>query len=187
GATVPGMPFTILGHNARIAWGMTSTHSDIQDLFVEQIEADGKQYRTPDGMKPFESESQTIAVKGAEPVKITVRRSRHGPIVSDVVDAIGKVAGKEAAIALAATFLEPKDTTVEALYKLNRALGGVRSRAPGLAGAAEQLPVRRRRRQHRLRGAGPGAGAQERLGPGTEPGLGRRNRLERLPAVRPAA
>lgn len=121
GATVPGMPFTILGHNARIAWGMTSTHSDIQDLFVEQVEADGKQYRTPDGMKPFETESQTIAVKGGDPVKITVRRSRHGPIVSDVVDAIGKVAGKEAAIALAATFLEPKDTTVEALYKLNRA------------------------------------------------------------------
>ena len=109
GATVPGMPFTILGQNARIAWGMTSTHTDIQDLFVEQIEADGKQYRTPDGMKPFESESQTIAVKGGDPVKITVRRSRHGPIVSDAVDAIGKVAGKDAAIALAATFLEPKD------------------------------------------------------------------------------
>jgi len=121
GATAPGMPFTVLGHNARIAWGVTSTHSDIQDLFVEQIDADGKQYRAPDGMKPFDSETQTIAVKGADPVKITIRRSRHGPVVSDVVGAIGKVAGKEAAIALAATFFEPKDTTVEALYKLNRA------------------------------------------------------------------
>ncbi len=121
GATVPGLPFVVLGHNARIAWGMTSTHTDIQDLFVEQLEADGKLYRAPGGAKPFETETQTIAVKGGEPVKITVRRSRHGPVISDVVDSVGKVAGKEAAIALAATFLEPKDTTVEALYKLNRA------------------------------------------------------------------
>ncbi len=121
GATVPGMPFTTLGHNDRIAWGITNTYSDVQDLFVEQIDADGKQYRTPDGMKPFETATETIAVKGGDAIRLTVRRSRHGPVVSDVVGAIGKAAGKDAVMALAATFLEPNDTTVEAIYKLNRA------------------------------------------------------------------
>ena len=78
GATVPGVPFTILGHNYKIAWAMTSTQSDIQDLFVEKLNPDGSQYMTPDGWQPFKARTETIKVKGAEPVTITVRETRHG-------------------------------------------------------------------------------------------------------------
>ncbi|MFQ5763759.1 MAG: penicillin acylase family protein [Rhodospirillales bacterium] len=120
GATVPGVPFTILGHNGRIAWGITDTQSDIEDLFVEQTRADGREYLTPQGWKEFERAEETIAVKGGSPVTFTVRRSRHGPVISDVSDASAKAAGKGAVMALSATYLEPEDRTPEALFKLAR-------------------------------------------------------------------
>jgi len=120
GATVPGVPFTILGHNSKAAWAMTSTQSDIQDLFVEKINADG-QYMTPDGWKPFKTRAETIKVKGAKPVVITVRESRHGPIISDINEATAQSTGPEAVMALSATFLQPGDKTGEAFYRLNRA------------------------------------------------------------------
>lgn len=121
GATVPGVPFTILGHNGKIAWGMTSTQSDITDLFVEQIDDTGKKYKTQDGWQEFETRTETIAVKGAQPVTITVRESRHGPVISDLLDGARDAAGKGAAMALSAVYLEPVDLTADAFFRLNRA------------------------------------------------------------------
>src|SRR5690606_32526382 len=37
GATVPGLPFMVLGHNGRVAWGLTTTHGDAADLIVERL------------------------------------------------------------------------------------------------------------------------------------------------------
>jgi penicillin amidase len=64
GVTVPGVPFTILGHNGHIAWDMTSTQSDLTDLFVEQLDETAKKYKTPDGWLDFETRTETIAVRG---------------------------------------------------------------------------------------------------------------------------
>jgi penicillin amidase len=50
GATLPGMPFVVLGRTAQVAWGFTNTNPDVQDLYLEQINpADASQYRTPTG------------------------------------------------------------------------------------------------------------------------------------------
>ncbi|HJO73976.1 MAG TPA: penicillin acylase family protein [Rhodospirillales bacterium] len=121
GATVPGVPFTILGHNGKIAWGMTSTQSDITDLFVEQVDETGKKYKTPEGWQEFETRTETIAVKDAAPVTLTVRESRHGPIISDLLDDSRAAAGKGAVMALSAAYLQSDDLTADALYRLNRA------------------------------------------------------------------
>ena len=54
GATAPGFPFFIFGHNDRIAWGLTSTGSDVEDLFVERADPDDPgRYLTPSGSEPF--------------------------------------------------------------------------------------------------------------------------------------
>ena len=42
GVTIPGVPVVALGHNARIAWGMTNTGADVQDLALERIDVRGK-------------------------------------------------------------------------------------------------------------------------------------------------
>ncbi len=118
GATVPGVPFTILGHNGRIAWGMMSTHSDLQDLFVETVDPDDPgRYLTPDGSRPFVTRTEVIAVRGGDNVTFTVRETRHGPVISDAVTEGGKV------LALSATFLAGDDKTPQAVYRLNRAEG----------------------------------------------------------------
>src|SRR3546814_1915742 len=71
GATVPGVPATILGHNGTIAWGMTTTGGDTQDVFVETVDpTDATRYLTPDGPRPFATHSEVIRIKDSEPVPI---------------------------------------------------------------------------------------------------------------------
>lgn len=115
GATVPGVPFHLLGHNGRIAWGMTTTHGDTQDLFVERP-VDAGLYQAPDGPQPYIERPETIAVRFGDPVAFTVRRTRHGPVLSDAL-----AGGGDTVLALAAAALRPEDTTAQAFYRLNRA------------------------------------------------------------------
>ncbi len=84
GATLPGLPAVVLGQNEHIAWGYTNTNPDVQDLYLERVDpADPTRYRTPDGWARFESFDETIRVKGQPDVRMTVRRTRHGPVISD--------------------------------------------------------------------------------------------------------
>jgi penicillin amidase len=122
GATVPGVPFLILGHNGHIAWGMTATQADLQDLFVEQVESgDESRYRTPDGAQAFAARPEVIRVRGGADVSLTVRATRHGPVISDVAPAAQGIAGEGKVLALAATFLRDDDRTPHAIFRLNQA------------------------------------------------------------------
>ncbi len=117
GATAPGVPFTILGHNGRVAWGMTTTQADSADLFVLDVMPDGR-YLAADGPRAFQSRTETIKVRRGDPVVLTVRESLHGPVISD---ALRRVAGENQAVALASTALQPGDRTADGLARLLRA------------------------------------------------------------------
>src|SRR5690606_15537008 len=68
GATVPGAPFTLLGHNGRVAWGLTTTGGDVQDLFVERLDPSSPDsYLTPGGSAPFTVREEVIEVRGRPP------------------------------------------------------------------------------------------------------------------------
>jgi penicillin amidase len=122
GGTFPGVPGVVLGQNQSIAWGSTTADTDVQDLFVETIDpSDPSKYLTPDGAKPFETREETIRVKGGDDVKLAVRSTRHGPVLSDVSDDLTSIAGPGKAIALAFTGLSDRDTTVEAFLRINAA------------------------------------------------------------------
>jgi penicillin amidase len=87
GVSLPGLPLVLVGHNARIAWGMTLAFTDCEDLFVEQVEPDASyRYRFRDEWLEAEVVPETIQVKGrAEPYVEQVMITRHGPIISGVV------------------------------------------------------------------------------------------------------
>lgn len=122
GATVPGVPVVILGHNDRIAWGMTTTGGDVEDLFVEKLDPnDPGRYLTPDGSLPFRTRTETIPVRGKPPMTITVRETRHGPVISDVVEALGKAAKRGTVVALSATWINPNNLIAQAVYRIDRA------------------------------------------------------------------
>ncbi|MDR3450994.1 MAG: penicillin acylase family protein [Alphaproteobacteria bacterium] len=122
GATVPGLPIVLLGQNDHVAWGFTTTGSDVEDLFNETIDpADSTKYVTPQGSEPFTTRDEVIHVKGAPDVTLTVRATRHGPVMSDINERMAALAGAGHVMALAFTGLGDKDTTSEALMHMNRA------------------------------------------------------------------
>lgn len=124
GATVPGVPLHVLGHNGNLAWAITTTHGDTQDLFVEHALAGGNSYETPDGPRDFVTRAETIAVRFARPETIAVRETRHGPVIGDILPEARvptALRGNGAVLALAATLLAPEDRSAEALFRMARA------------------------------------------------------------------
>jgi penicillin amidase len=122
GATLPGLPAIVLGHNGAAAWGFTNTGADVEDLFIERLDpADPGRYLTPDGPAPFTVRSEVIRVKGAPPVTIAVRETRHGPVFSDLMPDAATLFGDDHVLALAWTGLAEDDRTADALLALDRA------------------------------------------------------------------
>ena len=125
GATLPGLPFVVLGQSDRVAWGYTNTGPDVQDLYLEQIDAgDAGRYRTPEGTAPFETHDEVIRVKDGADVRIAVRSTRHGPVISDAGVAAGltgSAAKPSYALAMRWTALDADSTTVEAGLAFARA------------------------------------------------------------------
>ncbi|HLY47422.1 MAG TPA: penicillin acylase family protein [Stellaceae bacterium] len=121
GATAPGAPFVVVGHSDTLAWGFTNTGSDVEDLFIEKIDpSDPGRYLTPGGSDAFATRQETITVRDAAPVRLTVRTTRHGPILSDALPVGAAAPGY--VLALSASFLSPDDTTPDALWGIGRAV-----------------------------------------------------------------
>jgi penicillin amidase len=120
GSTLPGVPGVILGRNERIAWGFTNTGPDVQDLYIEKLDAAGG-YLAPEGPRPFQVIEEIIQVKGAEPEKLRVRVTRHGPVISDVSRAAQELAPRGHVIAFSWTALAEGDRSMQAALKFARA------------------------------------------------------------------
>jgi len=129
GFSFSGVPGVIIGHNADIAWGFTNLGPDVTDLYVERVRGDT--YRYGDENRPLRTRTETIHVADGDDVRITVRSTGHGPIVSDVDDDVARAARAsrlprpgsdqvEVAISLAWTALRPRPTA-DAILTLNRA------------------------------------------------------------------
>ncbi len=134
GATMPGLPYALFGRNADVAWGFTNLEADAEDLYIERLKPDdASQYQTPDGWAAFTTREEVIRVKGAEDVRLTVRATRHGPVISDALaqlrpggaGAQDKGARAQLApnyvLALRMALAEPGDTTPRSFRSLNRA------------------------------------------------------------------
>jgi penicillin amidase len=120
GATVPGLPVVLLGQTDHIAWGLTTSDTDAQDLFVETVDpADPAHYLTPDGSQPFTAHDEIIHVKGGADVTLHVRATRHGPVISDNDSGLAALAGPGKVIALGFTGLSDHDASAEALLRVN--------------------------------------------------------------------
>jgi penicillin G amidase len=85
GFSFAGVPGVVIGHNDRIAWGFTNNGPDVMDLYIEQVNpANPDQYEVNGQWVDMTVQTETINVSGGNPVLLTVRSTRHGPIVSDV-------------------------------------------------------------------------------------------------------
>ncbi len=122
GATFPGVPFVVLGRTDKVAWGFTNTAPDTKDYYVEKIAPDEpRSYVTPAGIETFDTRIEEIAVKGGDNVRIKVRETRHGPVMSDVLSSVRRYLGDEYVLSVRWTALDDTDTTANAASALNRA------------------------------------------------------------------
>lgn len=126
GYSFSGLPGIVIGHNARIAWGLTNLGPDVADFVLERVTGDAYEYegRSVD----MQVRTETIHVTGADDVEVRIRATRHGPLLSDALDSLDDVAARapaaggepDLAVALRWTALEP-GTTFDALPALNAA------------------------------------------------------------------
>lgn len=119
GVTVAGVPGIIIGHNDRIAWGITNVEADVQDLYIEKFDkADPLRYLTPAGWREAEVRREEIKVRknlddpATETVEYNVTVTRHGPIIYER----GGIR-----YALAWPAVDQVSIELEAYYALNRA------------------------------------------------------------------
>ena len=117
GGTAPGVPLVLIGRNADLAWGFTTTHSDTQDVFREPGSA-ARVVRT-----------EVIHVRGEPDVTMEVRETANGPVISDL-DEMPRSDGEVLTVRMAN--LEPNDTAAAGFLALNRS----RSIADARAAAA---------------------------------------------------
>ena len=119
GATLPGLPGIIIGHNDRIAWGVTNLEPDVQDLFVERVDPkDPARYLWKGQSLAFETRTEILHVRGGADVRLSVRTSVHGPIVTDVISGADRL---RAPVSLRWTGLDADDRTGEAFLTLDEA------------------------------------------------------------------
>ncbi|SHH19647.1 penicillin acylase family protein [Marivita hallyeonensis] len=119
GATIPGIPAIMAGRSENIAWGVTSSYLDDQDVFIEELNSDNpEQYRTPDGFKEFITRRSIIEIKDAPPVTLTLRWSDNGPILPGTRFDLGTITPPGHVTALSWTALSPRDTSMTAAVNL---------------------------------------------------------------------
>lgn len=80
GVTLPGTPGVIVGHNQRIAWGITNLQFDVQDLYTEKLDERTGRYAYKDGVEQARLEREIIRVKGQPSTELTTWVTRHGPL-----------------------------------------------------------------------------------------------------------
>ena len=82
GVSLPGVPAVIVGHNDRIAWGVTNLGFDVQDLYIEKLDRNTGRYLYQGQNMQAQLERETIPVKGGKPVEFSQWVTRHGPVIA---------------------------------------------------------------------------------------------------------
>jgi penicillin G amidase len=118
GYHLAGVPFPLLGHNRNYAYGLTMFENDDIDFYKEENHpTDSTKYKTPTGFETYKTTSKIIKVKDAEDEIMTVRSSRHGPIMNDALDAITQ----SEPIAMSWIYTQFDVEVLGALYTISRA------------------------------------------------------------------
>lgn len=110
-----GIPGVLIGFNEHLAWTTTSGESDAADVFVETTNPDDPhQYRHGGRWLTMERRTETIAVRGGEPVTMEIFRTVHGPVIQEDT-------AHHLAYSQATTYWDHEGEALEGLFRFNRA------------------------------------------------------------------
>ena len=115
GNFIGGIPFSLLGHNRDLAWGLTMFENDDVDFFFEDVNPeDSTQYKSGDSWETFEFITEVIKVKDSSDVTIQLRKTKRGTIINDVIKDAG-----DKPVSLFWTYTQMPVETILAFYGLN--------------------------------------------------------------------
>lgn len=118
GCYLAGTPFPLLAHNRDYAYGLTMFENDDIDFYQERtLGGDPNQYETPTGFGKYEIRKKTIKVKDTSDVVLTVKSSRHGPIMNDLLERLDR----KNPIAMSWTYTREPIQILDAAYGLSHA------------------------------------------------------------------
>jgi penicillin amidase len=115
GVSLPGVPVVVIGHNESIAWGITNSGADVQDLFIERLDARGENYADGEVWRPLLKKEELIRIRGKkEPERMVVSWTGRGPIITPLIVKGDQPLSLEWVI-------QEGGHTFEAFYRLNKA------------------------------------------------------------------
>ena len=122
GGTIPGIPAVLVGRNDDIAWGLTTTNVDDQDVLIERLNPENpEEVMTPDGWERMRTRASIIQVKDAEPQTVTLRWSSNGPILPGHHFDLATITPEGHVAALSWTALSGRNSSVSAAMSIMRA------------------------------------------------------------------
>jgi len=118
GYHLAGVPFPLLGHDRKLAYGLTMFENDDIDFYYEESNpSDSTKYKTADGWKDYEFVNKTIKVKDGDDVVFTYKKTHHGPVLNNIADQISG----DRPIAMSWIYTKPKNMVMHALYGISHA------------------------------------------------------------------
>ncbi|ANT59203.1 penicillin acylase [Salipiger sp. CCB-MM3] len=122
GATIPGVPAIMLGRSEHVAWGLTSSYLDDQDLHIEELDPENpERYRTPRGFKTFSTRRSIVNIKDEAPVTLTLRWTDNGPVLPRTAFDLDQITPRGDVVSLSWTALSDDDSSMSAAMGLMRA------------------------------------------------------------------
>ena len=119
GASVPGTPIILSGRNENLAWGITSSYLDDQDIFIEEISlSNPKLYRTEKGWAELKTDEQYIKVRNSSEFKIERKWTRNGPVLPVTAFDLVSITPKNHVPSLSWTGLSETDTSLSSAINL---------------------------------------------------------------------
>ncbi|PCJ75384.1 MAG: penicillin acylase family protein [Rhodobacteraceae bacterium] len=121
GGTIPGIPGILIGRNANMGWGITSSYLDDQDIVVEKLNPQNSdEYLTEDGYLTFETRDILIGIKDQVSVARRLRWSQNGPVLPSHRLNLAAITPAGHVATMSWTAFEEDDQTVEALMNVMR-------------------------------------------------------------------
>lgn len=119
GHHLAGVPFALLGNNQFCGWGLTMFENDDTDFFKETINPENEnQVKFKDQWEDLTIREEIIRVKGEQDVTLTVKSSRHGPVINGIMKDVLSTADP---VSLSWIMNHLTNESLQAAYQLNHA------------------------------------------------------------------
>jgi penicillin G amidase len=113
-----GVPFPLLGHDRKLAYGMTMFENDDVDFFYEETHpTNTKKYKSKKGWVNYDTITKTIKVKDSTDVEFTFKKTERGPVMNGIADPITG----ESPISMWWIYTQGENKVIDALYGISHA------------------------------------------------------------------